>query len=222
MTSDFLLLIMHGLVVKFPDSLYSIYISQLVRFAECCTSVLKKISKLLQNCWHRVGTDVTRFEKHLESSLIILRTSVKILWYFVPRICVKRNLSPGLLRWSNLQTKEGQRHAKFHFVELENSQTPSTTTVWPIDYREDYRSWALPFYSLVRTFPEALHSNKAVGTIWRALSKPPQKRQGPDPRPLWLLAELLRPPNLTSLLDGRSTACPIRMSLYIIFTRGIQ
>ena len=24
-------------------------------------------------------------------------------------------------------------------------------------------------------------------TIWRALSKPPQRRQGPDPRPLWLL-----------------------------------
>ena len=30
-------------------------------------------------------------------------------------------------------------------------------------------------------------TNKAVGTIWRDLSKPPQRRQGPDPRPLWLL-----------------------------------
>ena len=30
-------------------------------------------------------------------------------------------------------------------------------------------------------------TNKAVGTIWRALSKPPQRRQGPDLRPLWLL-----------------------------------
>ena len=30
-------------------------------------------------------------------------------------------------------------------------------------------------------------TNKVVGTIWRDLSKPPQKRQGPDPRPLWLL-----------------------------------
>ena len=28
-------------------------------------------------------------------------------------------------------------------------------------------------------------TNKAV--VWRALSKPPQRRQGPDPRPLWLL-----------------------------------
>ena len=26
-----------------------------------------------------------------------------------------------------------------------------------------------------------------MGTIWRALSKPPQRRQGPDLRPLWLL-----------------------------------
>ena len=30
-------------------------------------------------------------------------------------------------------------------------------------------------------------TNKAVGTIWRALSKPPQRRQGPDLWPLWLL-----------------------------------
>ena len=30
-------------------------------------------------------------------------------------------------------------------------------------------------------------TNKAVGTIWRTLSKPPQRRQGSDLRPLWLL-----------------------------------
>ena len=30
-------------------------------------------------------------------------------------------------------------------------------------------------------------TNKAMGTIWRALSKPPQRRQGPDLCPLWLL-----------------------------------
>ena len=30
-------------------------------------------------------------------------------------------------------------------------------------------------------------TNKAVGTIWRALSKPLQRWQGPDLRPLWLL-----------------------------------
>ena len=30
-------------------------------------------------------------------------------------------------------------------------------------------------------------TNKAVGTIWRALFKPPQRRQGPDLRLLWFL-----------------------------------
>ena len=90
---------------------------------------------------------------------IILWTSVEIWWYFVPRIFVKRNLSPSLLRWSSLQTKEGQRHTEFHLVGFENSQTPSTTTVWPSDHREDYRSCAWPLYSPVQTFPKALHSD---------------------------------------------------------------
>ena len=30
-------------------------------------------------------------------------------------------------------------------------------------------------------------TNKAIGTLWRALSKPPQRRQGPDLCTLWLL-----------------------------------
>ena len=45
-----------------------------------------------------------------------------------------------------------------------------------------------PFTALYRSFlKRCTLTNKAVGTIWRALSKPPQRRQGPDPRPLWLL-----------------------------------
>ena len=45
-----------------------------------------------------------------------------------------------------------------------------------------------PFTALYRSFlKRCTLTNKAVETIWRALSKPPQRRQGPDPRPLWLL-----------------------------------
>ena len=45
-----------------------------------------------------------------------------------------------------------------------------------------------PFTALYRSFlKRCTLTNKAVGTIWRALSKPPQRRKGPDPRPLWLL-----------------------------------
>ena len=44
------------------------------------------------------------------------------------------------------------------------------------------------FTALYRSFPKRCTlTNKAVGTIWKAFSKPPQRRHGPDPRPLWLL-----------------------------------
>ena len=45
-----------------------------------------------------------------------------------------------------------------------------------------------PSTALYRSFlKHCTLTNKAVGTIWRVLSKHPQRRQGPDPRPLWLL-----------------------------------
>ena len=45
-----------------------------------------------------------------------------------------------------------------------------------------------PFTALYRPFiRHCTLTKKAVGTIWRALSKPPQRRQGPDLCPLWLL-----------------------------------
>ena len=45
-----------------------------------------------------------------------------------------------------------------------------------------------PFTALYRSFlKRCTLTNKAVWTIWRPMSKPPQRRQGPDPRPLWLL-----------------------------------
>ena len=45
-----------------------------------------------------------------------------------------------------------------------------------------------PSTALYRPFlKHCILTNKAVGTIWRALSKPPKRRQGPDICPLWLL-----------------------------------
>ena len=58
-----------GDVPRLPS--YGIYISQLFRFARCWLAFwisILKISKLLQNYLHRVS-DITNFEKHLESSL---------------------------------------------------------------------------------------------------------------------------------------------------------
>ena len=45
-----------------------------------------------------------------------------------------------------------------------------------------------PFTSLCRSsLKRCTLTNKAAWTIWRALSKPPQRRQGSDPHSLWLL-----------------------------------
>ena len=119
-----------------------------------------KIFKSLQNVWHRV-TDITSFEKRLESSsghtlnfclnLVQYRSGLWFTW----------NRSPGLLLWSCLQTQEGQRRSEFHLVGLENNEMPATSSVWPNDHREDYtcRSCARPFYSLVQISPKALHSD---------------------------------------------------------------
>ena len=82
MTSDFPLLISHGYVVTFPDSHQTVFtfcswLDLLDVVLAFWISILK-ISKLLQNCWHRV-IDITSFEKHLESS-----------WDHTPNFC--RNL----------------------------------------------------------------------------------------------------------------------------------
>ena len=60
-----------GDVPRLPS--YGIYISKLIRFATCCTSVLDFLSKNLQitsnqNCWHRV-IDIKSLETHLACSL---------------------------------------------------------------------------------------------------------------------------------------------------------
>ena len=45
-----------------------------------------------------------------------------------------------------------------------------------------------PSTALYRSFlKHCTPTNKAIRTIWRDLSKPPRRRQGPDPSPLWLL-----------------------------------
>ena len=94
-----------------------------------------------------------------DPGLLLLVETISVRWNIVSGLCITRNRSPCLLRWSCLQTSEGQRRSEFHLVGLENSETPSTSSVWPSDHREDYRSCARPFYSLVQIIPKALHSD---------------------------------------------------------------
>ena len=111
--------------------------------------------------WNRFARIWRRYHQKEkdERNLSFLWTSVQIRWNIVSGLCITRNRSPCLLRWSCLQTSEGQRRSEFHLVGLENSETPSTSSVWPSDHREDYRSCARSFYSLVQIIPKALHSD---------------------------------------------------------------
>ena len=64
-----------------------------------------------------------------------------------------------------------------------------------------------PSTTLYRSFPKRCTPiHKAVGTIWRDLSKPPQTRRDPGTRPLWLLvgAPSVLEPELASRLEEHS------------------
>ena len=106
---------------------------------------------------------------------VILWTSVQICCDIVWRVCIwrKHSTGTGVLQWSCLQTKEGRRRSKFRIFRLKNNQVPSTSSVWQNDHGEDYRSSAWHFTTLYRSFlKRCTLCNKAVGTIWLALSKP--------------------------------------------------
>ena len=79
-----------------------------------------------------------------------------------------------------------------------------------------------PFTTLHRSFlKHCTPTNKAVGTIWRDLSKHPQRRQGPDTRPLWLLFGTLLVLGPELLPDGRNIAfsggCLYKFLIYCFY-----
>ena len=110
-----------------------------------------------------------------------------IWWHIVSRIYFWRNLLPGILRWSSLQTKESKRLSEFRLVGLKNRRLRrrkhdqviiGRTIGFVIGASTVLHRYLLKHWTL---------TNKAVGTILRDLSKPPQKRQNPDQRLLLLL-----------------------------------
>ena len=177
-----------GDVPRLPS--YGIYISQLVRFARCCTSVLdlhSKISKLLQNCWHRVK-EITSFEKkHLESSLNHTPNFCRNLVIFQEYVSlgISHPVFYGDLVYKIRRVKDTP-----NFISS-GSKIVKRLRRRQYDTLITERTICLvlgPSTALYRPFlKHCTLTNKAVGTIWRALPKPPQRRQGPDLRPLWLL-----------------------------------
>ena len=200
-------------------SSYGIYISQLVRFARCCTSILDFHSKNLQ-ITSKLLAKVYRYHK---------------LWKLFGKFF--RSYSEFLSKFGDISFKEyvskGISHPVFYgdlvYKLRRVKDTPnSISSSSKIDKRLRRRQYDPliiertiglvldPSTALYILFQERCTlTNKVVGTIWRAMSKPTQRRQGPDLRPFDCKSGLLQPSDLSSLPDGLSIACPIRMSLYI-------
>ena len=186
MASGFLSLISHGWVVTFQDSHRTIFTfrSWLDLLGVVLTFnfwiSIQKISKLLQNCWHRVIKLLDFHSKNLKITSKLLtqgyryhilrktfgkffRSYSELLSKFGD-ISFQEYLSKGISHpgvYGDLVYKLRRVRDTLNFISSgsKNSQTPSTTTVWPSDHREDYRSCDWSFCSLVQTFPKALHSD---------------------------------------------------------------
>ena len=192
MISDFLSWILHGCVVTFQDSHRTIFI--FCRWLDLLGVVLAfwisilKISKLLQNYWHRV-IDITSFEKHLENSLDHTLNFCRNLMIFRSKnICQKGISHPAF--YGDIVYK--LRRAKDTPNFISSGSKIVKRLCWrqydPMIIERTIGLVLGPCTALYRPFlKHCTLTNKAVGTIWRALSKPPQRRQGPDLRPLWLL-----------------------------------
>ena len=219
MTSDFLLLISHGWAVTFPDSHRSVFtfcswLDLLGVVLAFWISILK-ISKLLQNYLHRVK-DITNFEKKFG---MFFRSYSELLSKFGD-ISFQEYVTKGISH----PVFYGDLVYKFRRVKDTPNFISSGSKIVKRLRRRQYDPLIIErTIGLVRGPSTAVYgpflkhctlTNKAIGTIWQALSKPPQRRQGSDLRPLWLLVGT-QPSDLSSLSAGRRIACPIRMSLYI-------
>ena len=178
-----------GDVPRLPS--YGIHISQLVRFARCCTSVFDFHSKNLQ-ITSKLLTEGYRYHKLRKTFGKFFRSYSELMSKF-GEISFQDYVSQGIA----YPVFYGDLVYKLRRVKGEANFISSGSKIVKRIRRRQYdpaiieRTIGLvlgPFTALYRSFlKRCTLTNKAVGTIWRALSKPPQRRQGPDPRPLWLL-----------------------------------
>ena len=178
-----------GDVPRLPS--YGIYISQLVRFARCCTSVLGFHSKNLQ-ITSKLLTQGYRYHKLRKTFGKFFRSYSELLSKFGD-ISFQEYVFKGISH----PVFYGDLVYKLRRVKDTPNFISSGSKIVKRLRRRQYDPSIIettiglvlgPCTALCRLFlKHCTLTNKAVGTIWRALSKPPQRRQGPDLRPLWLL-----------------------------------
>ena len=167
------------------------WIYLVLRFARCCTSVFDFHSKNLQ-ITSKLLTQGYRYHKLRKTFGKFFRSYSELLSKF-GEISFQDYVSQGIAH----PVFYGDLVYKLRRVKGEANFISSGSKIVKRLRRRQYdpaiieRTIGLvlgPFTALYRSFLKLCTlTNKAVGTIWRALSKPPQRRQGPDPRPLWLL-----------------------------------
>ena len=194
MTSDFLSLISHGWVVTFQDSHRTVFTFRswldLLGVVLAFWISILKISKLLQNCWHRV---IDRYHKLRKTFGKFFRSYSELLSKFGD-ISFQEYLSKGISH----PVFYGDLVYKLRRVKDTPNFISSGSKIVERLRRRQYdpviieRTIGLVLGPSTALYEPSLKhctlTNKAVGTIWRALSKPPQRRHGPDLCPLWLLA----------------------------------
>ena len=161
-----------------------------VRFARCCTSDFDLHSKNLQITSKRF-TQGYRYHKLRKTFGKFFRSYSELLSKF-GEISSQGYISQGITH----HVFYGDLIYKLRGVKGEANFISSGSKIVKRLRRRQYDPAIIerpiglvlgPFTALYRSFIQRCTlTNKAVGTIWRALSKPHQRRQGPDPRLLWL------------------------------------
>ena len=147
-----------------------------------------KISKLLQNYLHRV-TDITNFEKTFWKFFI---SYSKLLSKFGD-ISFQEYVSKGIshpLFYGDLVYKLRRVKDTPNFISSGSKivKRRRRRQFDPLIIETTIGLVLGPSTALYGPFlKHCTLTNKAVGTIWLVLSKPPQRRQGPALCPLWLL-----------------------------------
>ena len=129
---------------------YGIYISLLIRFVKCYTRLLdlhSKNYKSFPNFYHR-ETDIASFVRLLVSySELLSKFGVIPL-----QDDVTKGIPHTVLHGNVLYKLKGSRVQIISFPREQKSKTPSTSTVWPTDNREDNRSCTRPSTVMYRLF----------------------------------------------------------------------
>ena len=178
-----------GDVLRLPS--YGIYISQLVRFARCCTSVFDLHYKNLQ-ITSLLFTQGYRYHKLRKTFGKFFRSYSELLSKFGDisfQECVSKGISHpvsyGDLVYKLMRVKDTPNFISSGLKIVKRFRRRQYD---PLIIERPIGLVLGLFTALYRPFlKHCTLTNKAVGTIRRALSKPPQRRQGPNLRPLWLL-----------------------------------